>query len=186
LTPDFRSFYAQVGHSDKNIATRAARVIMGRVRNHPLGSHDGEAADYLATLQHPAHWDYLSQVVGRYGFDPTPILRDALISDSDNQPFIVAVAACHSDPNWAATLGLFIRDQMLPLLSHLDRQRQTLTMGTAALLNLGRTDLAMVLRARVDWPKVMEFWGGRITPTPTISRLQSKLMGQLSAPALCQ
>lgn len=155
----FADFYPQVQNGTEEEARLAASAILNRVRADAFGTHDADAEAYLAALQSGKQWGYLIQIVGRYGFDPTPILQTALdrSPDGQNGADLDAIfdAACRSDPKWNATLGPFLHQALLPLVDDLVSNRDSFRDGTAALQVLGRSDLVDDLFARVDWTAII-------------------------------
>lgn len=156
----FSDFYQQIQSGDEEVSRLAASTILARVRSDPFGTHDSDADAYLAALKTRRQWDYLIQVVGRYGFDPTPILQDELdqqrFRSVDPQLSTVFNAACRSDPKWADTLGTFVHQALLPLVDDIINHDDEVKTGSTALLVLGRADLVKDLFDRVDWDRVFE------------------------------
>ncbi len=155
----FADFYAQVQSDDEEVSQLAAFTILYRVRGDPLGTHNADADAYLGALKAGRHWDALIQIVGRYGFDPTPIFQAELDqprngSDGPNL-FYIFSASQMTDPKWNATLGPFLHQTLLPLMDDLVDKRDIFSDGTQALQTLGRSDLVEDLFARVDWNNVI-------------------------------
>lgn len=155
----FSDFYQQIQSGDEEVSRLAASTILARVRSDPFGTHDSDADAYVAALKTRRQWDYLIQVVGRYGFDPTPILQDELdkqrFRSVDPQLSTVFNAACRSDPKWADTLGPFVHQALLPLVDDIVDHDDDFKAGSTALLVLGRADLVQDLFDRVDWDRVL-------------------------------
>ena len=155
----FADFYAQVQSEDEAVSQLAALTIVYRVRGDPLGTHDADADAYLAALRSGRRWDALIQIVGRYGFDPTPIFQ-AELDEAQGEAYLrglfhVYAASGMTDPKWNATLGPFLHQTLLPLMDDLVGNRDIFSDGTQALQTLGRSDLVEDLFARVDWNNVI-------------------------------
>ncbi len=155
----FADFYAQVQSDDEEVSQLAAFTILDRVRGDPLGTHDADADAYLGSLKAGRHWDALIQIVGRYGFDPTPIFQ-AELNGAQGDAYLrvlfhIFVASEITDPKWNATLGPFLHQTLLPLMDDLVDNRDIFSDGTQALQTLGRSDLVEDLFARVDWNNVI-------------------------------
>jgi hypothetical protein len=155
----FEDFYAQVQSNNENVSQLAAFTILGAVRGDPLGTHDADADAYLAALRAGKHWDALIQIVGRYGFDPTPIFQAELDRRRGEAYmhvlFHVYTAAKITDPKWNSTVGPLLHQTLLPLMDDLVANRAIFRDGTQALQALGRSDLVDDLFARVDWNAVI-------------------------------
>ncbi|MGB8815187.1 MAG: hypothetical protein WCC57_18560 [Paracoccaceae bacterium] len=181
---DFTEVYGRIQTGTDAQSQQAAQLLRETLRHDPVGSHDSEAALFLQALKSRKQEGYLSQIVGLYGFDPTPFLQERVAEDPEFL-WMAVDAACKSDPKWAPTLAPFVHAQMMPLLSDLQREDDILRAGTTALLMLGREDLARDLRGRVDWQAAMEKAKGQFTPEMTLERLQDYLMGSLTMPDRC-
>ena len=155
----FADFYAQVQSDDERVSQLAAFTILDRVRGDPPGTHDADADAYLEALRSGRHRDALIQIIGRYGFDPTPIFQAELDeSQGDAQLrnlFDVYLASEMTDPKWNATLGPFLHQTLLPLMDDLVENRDIFRDGIKALQALGRSDLVDDLFARADWDSVV-------------------------------
>jgi hypothetical protein len=181
--------YRMVRDGNESESRSAASTLLNRGRGDPPGVHADEAADYLAALESGRQWGYLIQIVGRYGFDPTPVLQREIDSpqDAEDGPdvFILITAACHSDPKWADTLGPFVHELVLPLTlkpQSLAYSRDKLSKATNVLMRLGRSDLAEDLRNRVDPETLAAEYEKNFTsarPPETVEALREVFFGRM-------
>lgn len=185
----FADFYRQVQSGNDEASRVAANAILDKVRGDPFGTHDAEAEAFLAALRSGKQRDYLIQVVGRYGFDPTPILQGYLEQpDTDeDRPGIYTIfhAACMSDPKWNGTLGPLLHGQMIPLLDDLYRNRDAVEIGSRALRRLDRADLVHDLMDRVDWDVFMVRMRDDYGSPRTLEQTRMDFFGREEIPDRC-
>lgn len=165
----------------------------------PPGAHATQGDEYLAALRSGKEWGLLIQLVGRYGFDPAPVLIAELAAwtyREDDPVFTLLNAACLAGPAWDASLVPFVHDLMIPMAEDPLMQsypgftgrifvRDVAPVGTAALRRMGPMDLVEDLLARADWDAVHAHAQQQRTNAITLRRVQQDYFGPLVGAPHC-
>lgn len=161
---DIANFYRMVREGTDAESRNAADALLRIVMSDPPGAHAAEGDAYLAALASRRNSGYLIKLVGRYDFDPVPVLRAELASaPRDRDPVVdLLQAACRADPRWYLALAPFVHELILPIaedpllwtypgFSNPVDARTVGRTGTKVLLSMGREDLVQDLFTRADW-----------------------------------
>ncbi len=114
---DIADFYRSVREGTDAESQNAVAAPFRIVMSDPPGTHAAEGDAYLAALASRRNAGYLIGLVGRYDFDPVPLLRAELASaPRDSDPVLnLLQAACSADLRWYPALAPFVHELILPI-----------------------------------------------------------------------
>jgi hypothetical protein len=141
---------------DQNVSRLALGIIRTEVMTNPPGTHSAMTNAYLQALSRTdrSGWFILFPLVGRFGFDPTPLLQAELDnphipSGSANYRPLVQ-AACNSDPAWRDGLGTLVLTVMQRAIADPHANEFEISRAADTLRILGRKDLLDRFIAETD------------------------------------
>ena len=154
---DISLLYREVEAGDEEASKAAAKVLHSMALRSNWAPQEGEADLFLHAYQTGRQQWYLLQIIGRFGFDPTPYLI-AYLSEKPDEGYTVLSAACWSESDWPDTLGIFVRDTMIAMgrrtkphgFANLDMKP-----GALALARMNRLDLLEEVREQIDWESAL-------------------------------
>jgi hypothetical protein len=150
--------YEQVLSDDDKLSKAAAETLSHMVSRSDWVRQAGEAEMFLRAYASVRQQGYLFRIVGRYGFDPTPYMKEYLAEHPD-EGYIVLTAACMSDPIWSDTVASLVHDTMVEMAARTkpgDLHNLDMSPGARALEKMQRLDLLEDVRARVDWNAALQ------------------------------
>jgi hypothetical protein len=143
-------------------ASQAANLALYRSKR---GDHDAAWADYVAAVKSGRGTEDLVLWVGRFSFDPVPLLRDELARVRPNGYDAPFRAVCDIDPRWYPEIvTLFYAAALGFAPSAGETVFRGLELGSAlrALRDMDRRDLAEAALRNVDWSvaQAVPDWAG--------------------------
>ncbi len=122
------------------------------------GSYDAYGDTFLIPLNTGTADCGLIPLLGQFGFDPTPLLRQRWTSGIDERAdALVLQAACRADARWFAALAPFVAEagqSILPKSGDPKFFAAELRQTVLVLGHLGRADLARQIASSIDWQVV--------------------------------
>ena len=164
---DLRPYFETILKGQSIDRLHALNIIVDMITDAPDGTYDAYGDICLNALNTGTADHGLIPLLGQFGFDPTPYLRQRWTTGVDEAADdLVLKAACRADVRWAAALAPFVAEaarSIVPKAGDPKFFAAELRQSVLVLAQLGRADLARLVADSIDWQVV--------DATPAIGKL---------------